>query len=241
MSTVTFIPITSPIQSTGDAFSVPNPLGVGLTSVQITMGAPGMIWLDGTLPFDDENIYLHTSDPTVAIQAFLTLNGTAGGLSAVSYFCQISDVVSEFPAFQRSAPGSVSDNQIQTWIYRSAARIMAALMQRGVDLTQPTLPNGQPVSFEQLNWLAELNEDAAASKLGAVLQSNVTLQPGEISIAGQRRRSFEAVMDDVRKGRYDAFWGLQSRLWGSVGGAETDRSTPGQRGENRAFGRNQEF
>jgi hypothetical protein len=154
----------------------------------------------------------------------------------VSYFCQISDVVSEFPAFQRSAPGSVSDNQIQTWIYRSAARIMAALMQRGVDLTQPTLPNGQPVSFEQLNWLAELNEDAAASKLGAVLQSNVTLQPGEISIAGQRRRSFEAVMDDVRKGRYDAFFVLPSRLVGTAGAESPRHQPPG----NRAFYRDWE-
>ena len=242
MASVLFIPITSPIQTTGSAFSVANPLGADLNAVQITMAAPGEIWLDPTDPFDDNFIYLHTSDPTVAIQAFLTLQSATGTVpSSGTGFCQISDVCAEYPTFQRNAANSVSDAQIQNWINRGAARIKAAFFKKGIDLTQPTLPNGQALSFDQLNWLCELNEDYAASKLGSVLQSSVTLQPGEITIAGTRRKAFEAAIAGILKGDQDAYFGIGSSIANSFGGAETDKSTPGERGENRFFGKNNQW
>lgn len=156
-------------------------------------------------------------------------------------YCQISDVAAPFPSFQRDANGSVTDAQIQNWIDRGASLIRAALYLKGIDLTQPLLPNGQPLSADQLNLLADRNEDYAASKLGAVLESNVTLQPGEISIAGQRRRMFEGFLADIKKGQYDAYFGIASSIAQSIGGAEADRSTPCERGENRLFGKNEDY
>lgn len=150
-------------------------------------------------------------------------------------YCQITDVVSEFPRFVRNAPNSISDAQIQAWIDQGAARIRAALMQRGIDPSTITL------STDQTNWLSSLNEDWAASKLAAVLEANISLQPGEVSVAQQRRRSFESVLGDIKLGRYDAFWSIQSRLANSIAGAEADRTTPHERGENRSFGKNQAY
>jgi hypothetical protein len=156
-------------------------------------------------------------------------------------YCQISDVVAEYSSFERNQTGSVSDTQIQAWINRGTSLINAAFFQKGIDLTQPKLPNDQAISADQMNWLIDLNEDYAASKLGAVLQSNVTLQPGEVSIAGQRRKRFETELANIGKGKYDAWFGIPSTIAESWGGGETDRSTPAARGENKFFGKNEDF
>jgi hypothetical protein len=137
----------------------------------------------------------------------------------------------------RGAAGSVSDAQIQTWIDRGASRIHAALFQRGIDPESGLRPDGQPFSGSQLAFLADLNEDYAAARLASVLESVNTLQPGEVSVAGQRRKQYETILADIRLGRYDAYFAQVSRIRGSIGGAETDSSTPSDRGENRGFGR----
>jgi hypothetical protein len=154
-------------------------------------------------------------------------------------YCQITDVTNAFPSFQRNAPGSIQDIQIQAWIDQYGAEIRALLMKRGFDPLNP--PGGVSLTPDQANWLTLRNADVVIGELGRALEGNVTLQPGEISTVAGRRKNYEKVMADVSKGEYDAFFGVPSRLWGSIGGAETDKSTPGQRGENRAFGRNQEF
>lgn len=150
-------------------------------------------------------------------------------------YCQISDVCAEFPRFARNSPGSVQDPAIQAWIDNAAARIDAALIQRGIT------PASIPLSADQQNWLRSLNLDAAVGRLALVLEAQVTLQPGEVSIAGQRLKQFEAVLNDVRSGRCDWFFGMESRLANSIAGAEADRSTPRERDENRSFGKNQIF
>jgi len=153
-------------------------------------------------------------------------------------YCTPDDVCAAFPGFVRNAAGSIQDTQIQDWIDQHAARVDAALLQRGFD---PQKPPSSGLVARQLNWLTALNADAAIGELGRALEGNITLQPGEVSLVSGRRKNYETVLEDIRKGRYDAFFGLQSRLWGSTGGAETDKSTPGERKENRTFGRNQEF
>ena len=164
-------------------------------------------------------------------------------------YCAISDVTDAFPSFQRQAAGSISDARIQTWIDQYASRIRAALMQRGVDpgwnsgtsVGTASLPGGATISVDQSNWLLLLNADGAIGELGRALEGNVTLQPGEISVVGGRRKNYEMVLAAVAKGAYDAYWGLPSRLAGSIGGAEEDHTTPRQRDENRQFGINQKF
>jgi len=156
-------------------------------------------------------------------------------------YCTVNDVGSVLPAMLRNAAGSVSDAQIQAWVDDGKARIRATLMQRGIDPDAATLPNGLPLSTDQSNWLRALNADYAASKLAAVLETVNTLQPGEVSVAGQIRKAYEAILADIRLGRYDAYFGQVSRLRSSVGGAETDSSTPDDRGENRSFGKKQVY
>lgn len=212
-------------------FAVAHGLGVVPESVTITMIGPGMIYLNSAIEADNVNVYLVATDYGLSCQLSAYPPGASPALGGG--YCAITDVVADYPAFQRSAPGSVTDSQIQNWINRGASLIRAALMQRDIDpgdassagiwpANAPLLPNGLPLSINQQLWLAELNEDYAASKLGAVLESNVTLQPGEISIAGQRRRHFEAVLKEIRDGKHDAYFGAASRIKG-IGGAEIRR------------------
>lgn len=152
-------------------------------------------------------------------------------------YCQISDVCADFPRFVRDSPGSVQDSAIQSWIDNAAARIDAALINRGI------APAATTLTADQQNWLRSLNLDAAVGRMGLVLEAQVTLQPGEVSLAGQRLKQFETTLNEVRNGRYDWFFGLQSRLRdpNAFAGADTDRSTPRERGENRAFGVNEDY
>lgn len=153
-------------------------------------------------------------------------------------YCQISDVTKAFPRFVRNATGSVQDADIQGWIDQHAARIDAALMQRGFDPQAPPTPG---LSARQQNWLVILNADGAIGELGRVLEGNVTLQPGEVSLVSGRRKNYETVLADIRLGRYDNFFGLVSRIRGSIAGAESTQDAPEDRRENRGFGRTQEW
>lgn len=156
-------------------------------------------------------------------------------------YCAITDVVAAFPNFVRNATGSIQDSQIQSWIDQHAARINAALAQRGINASSGVLPNGQALSADQSNWLIILNADAAIGEMGRALEGNVTFQPGEISLVAGRRKNYETTLNDIRGGRYDAYFGQVSRFTNTgtygFGGAEADDSTPAERGENRAFGR----
>ena len=156
-------------------------------------------------------------------------------------YCTVDQVCSEFPRFVRNAAGSIQDLQIQQWLDQAAARINAALAQRGIGqfingVFTPVNPFGQG----QLDWLTSLNLDAGIGRLGTVFQAQVTMQPGEISIAGQRLKQFETTLNDLRNGRYDNVFGMASRITGTAG-AEADHTTPRERGDNTPFGMNQKF
>jgi hypothetical protein len=226
------ITVTSPASGSLD-FTYAHGLGQAPDNVGITMTSAGMIWLDGTTAWDATYVYLHASDYNLT--ALLEVNGLAAPVAGG--YCGITDVTHAFPSFQRNATNSVQDSQIQSWIVQHAARIDAALIQRGFDPQNPPVP----LTSRQISWLQVLNADAAIGELGRALEGNITLQPGEISLVGGRRKNYETVLADIRLGRFDQFFGLKSRMWGSMAGAETDKSTPYSREENRAFGRNQKF
>jgi len=148
-------------------------------------------------------------------------------------YSTVDEVCSEFPRFQRNQAGSVSDAQIAGWLAGFAARIDSALAERGIVVADLTLTAAQAA------WLAALNQDAGVGKLGVVLQGNVTMQPGEYSLAAARGRQYEKVLAGVHDGVYDKFWGIQTKSkFGGVGGAEVAKTdTPEALGENRAFGK----
>jgi hypothetical protein len=154
-------------------------------------------------------------------------------------YCTVDDVCSEFPRFVRNAPGGVQDTQIQRWLDMAQTRIDGALAQRGIgQFTGGVFTPAIAFTPEQLSWLANANLDAGVGRLGTVLQAQITLQPGEVSIAGQRLKQFEATIQAIRDKKWDAFFGVQSWIRESMGGAETDRSTAQERGENRGFSKN---
>ena len=157
-------------------------------------------------------------------------------------YCTIDDVVKAFPNFQRNATGSVQDADIEKWIANWAARIDAALAERGVNLDTFV------ASARQLALLAALNEDGAVAELGSALQGTLTLQPGEYSVPASRRRSAEAALKQIIAGGCDVLFGMATATpattskFGGIGGAETAKEdTPEALEENRAFGKNQEF
>lgn len=153
-------------------------------------------------------------------------------------YATVDEICAAFPTFVRAAPGSVADAQIQKWIDDWAARIDSALLERGVNLATfvPTT--------RQANFLRGINVDGAVAELGAALQGTLTLQPGEYSLPAARRRSAERTLKQMAEGEHDALFGLEAEgmKFAGVGGAETTvDETPEDRGENRSFGKGQEF
>jgi hypothetical protein len=156
-------------------------------------------------------------------------------------YTTIDDVCASFPSVQRNAPGSVQDDQIQDWIDDWKARIRGAFLSRNID------PDALTLTADQMNFLRGLNRDGAIAELGDAVQGVITLQPSELALVGARRRSCERVVEQIKQGLYDVMFSGLARhveiepLFGGIGGAETDESTPQDRGENRAFGKDQVF
>lgn len=161
----------------------------------------------------------------------------------MSGYCTIDQVCAAFPQFQRDAPGSIQDSEIQSWIDGKKARIRAALLSRGFD------PDAQTNAADAQNFLREMNRDGAVAELGQALQGTVTLQPGEYSVAAERRKSFYAALTAMSKGDYDSLFqplisstqDVTPQLSG-IGGAEVpESSTPLAMGKRRAFYKEQIF
>jgi hypothetical protein len=156
-------------------------------------------------------------------------------------YCTVDDVCTAFPRFVRNAAGSVQDTQIQGWIDDRKARIRGAFLARLID------PDAVTLTADQANFLRALNRDGAIADLGDALQSELTLQPSEYSLAGSHRQGFERQIKEIKEGLYDALFSTLARhveiepLLGGIGGGETDRSTALDRGENKAFSKNQTF
>jgi hypothetical protein len=156
-------------------------------------------------------------------------------------YCTVDDVCTAFPRFVRNAPNSIQDTQIQDWIDDRKARIRAAFFARKID------PDAMTLTSDEANFLRALNRDGAIADLGDALQGNIALQPGEYSLAGARRKSFELQIEEIKQGLYDKAFSALARtveiepLLGGIAGGETDRSTAQDRGEDKAFSKNQVF
>ena len=158
-------------------------------------------------------------------------------------YCDVADVASGFPQFQRNQKGSIQDSQIQGWIADRKARIRSALLTRGYD------PDVLVLTEDQTSFLRALNRDGAMADLGDALQGTVTLQAGEYSVAQARRKSYETVLAEIKEGLHDQLFqpdvsrttDVTPQLRG-IGGAETDPfTTPVDLNQNRFFGKNQKF
>ena len=156
-------------------------------------------------------------------------------------YCTVDDVCTAFPRFVRNAAGSIQDTQIQDWIDDRKARVRSALYARAID------PDAMDLTPDQANFLRALNRDGAIADLGDALEGNVSLQPGEYSQAAERRKSFERQIAEIKQGLYDKFFSLLAKTveieptLGGTAGGETDRSNAFDRGEDKAFSKNQTF
>ena len=156
-------------------------------------------------------------------------------------YCTVDDVCTAFPRFVRNAPNSIQDPQIQDWIDDRKARVRTAFFARNID------PDAMTLTTDQANFLRALNRDGAIADLGDALQGNIALQPGEYSLAGARRKSFELQIKEIKEGLYDKLFSAIARTveieptLGGIAGGETDRSTAFDRGEDKAFSKNQTF
>ena len=156
-------------------------------------------------------------------------------------YCTVDDVCAAFPRFARNAANSIQDTQIQDWIDDRKSRIRAAFFARKID------PDAMTLTSDQANFLRALNRDGAIADLGNALQGNIALQPGEYSLAGARRKSFELQIQEIKEGLYDKLFSTLARsveiapLLGGIAGGETDRSTAFDRGEDKAFSKNEVF
>ena len=156
-------------------------------------------------------------------------------------YCTVDDVCTAFPRFVRNAANSIQDSQIQGWLDDRKARIRSALYARGID------PDAMTLTTDQANFLRALNRDGGVADLVDALQGNVSLEAGEESEATARRKSFELQIAEIKQGLYDKFFSQLARTveieptFGGTAGGETDRSTARDRGENKAFSKDQAF
>jgi hypothetical protein len=156
-------------------------------------------------------------------------------------YCTVDDVCTAFPRFVRNSSGSIQDSDIQDWLNNWKARIRGAFQSRQID------PDTLRLNADQAAFLRALNLEAGMAELGSALEGNVTLQPGEYSLPASRRRSCERQIEEIKKGLYDAMFSQLARhveiepLFGGTAGGETDRETAQDRGENKAFSKNQNF
>lgn len=156
-------------------------------------------------------------------------------------YCTVDDVCTAFPQFVRDAPNSIQDSQIQDWIDDHKSRIRAAFYARGID------PDALQLTADQVNFLRALNRDGAIADLGDALQGSVSLQPGEYSLAGERRKSFERRIEEIEQGFFDKFFSALARTaeiepsLGGIAGGETGRQRASERGENKSFSKDQLF
>ena len=145
-------------------------------------------------------------------------------------FTTIDAVAAHYPGFQRGVTNqNPADSQIQTWIDNQAARITAATVARGYDLTNLATANPQAEAL-----LSLINENAAAADLGDALFS--LLGPGSAAQGWANpntlRKSFENMMTEVRQGTYDKLFISTARTGdvfpglGGVAGQETDPTDP---------------
>jgi hypothetical protein len=163
----------------------------------------------------------------------------------VSY-CAVNDVAAGFPQFARNATGSISDTQIQGWIDDRKAQIRSAFLTRGFD---PDAPPNPPLTGDQSNFLRALNRDGAMADLGDALQSTITLQPGEYSIAAARRSIYKGVLKEITQGLHDKLFqpttartqDVAPLIKAVAGGDQDTTSTPASTGLNQFFGKNQVF
>lgn len=161
----------------------------------------------------------------------------------MSGYCSVADVCKAFPPFKREAVGNIADSDIQVWIDGRKARIRSALLSRGVD------PDAPAVTGDALVFVRALNLDGAIADLGDSLQNTMTLQPGESSLPGARRKSYETVLKEIMDGVHDSLFQPATAKtaevrsqFGGIGGGETDlETTPASRSENRIFGMNRRF
>jgi hypothetical protein len=156
-------------------------------------------------------------------------------------YCTVDDVCTAFPRFVRNAPNSIQDTQIQDWIDDRKSRIRSAFYARNID------PDAMTLTTDQASFLRALNRDGAIADLGDALQGNISLQPGEYSLASARRKSFELQIKEIKEGLYDKIFSAIARtveiepLLGGIAGGETDHSTAQDRGEDKAFSKNEIF
>jgi hypothetical protein len=156
-------------------------------------------------------------------------------------YCTVDDVCTAFPRFVRNTAGSIQDTQIQDWIDDRKARIRGAFLARLID------PDAMTLTADEASFLRALNRDGAIADLGDALQGNVSLQPSEYSLAGSHRQSFERQIKEIKEGLYDALFSPEARhveiepLLGGIAGGETDWSTALDRGEDKAFSKDQTF
>jgi hypothetical protein len=179
-------------------------------------------------------------------------------------YTTVDDVAGLFPTFKRGTPQqNPPDELIQTFIGDCASEIDSVLLRRfNESISQPPYSGNLvawlaalPLPIEAANILEKINRFGAAVQLAGVLASYGV--SGVAKLATQIEATYvehfgylNARGKDGKPmpaGPYDHLFDSQARtesprpLFGGIGGAETDHSTPEDRGEDRAFGRNQEF
>jgi hypothetical protein len=146
-------------------------------------------------------------DPNGNIQR-VSVAGTSGGSQ---------------PAWNATVSGTTTDNAV-TWVNLGQERLSL------LGLTPTQIPLAA-------NFLRSLNLAGAAADVADVLEANVTLQPGEVSMAAVKQKYFWQMIEEINKGRWDSIFKNPSRIVGTAGADTVIGQTPRDRGESTLLGK----
>jgi len=169
-------------------------------------------------------------------------------------YTDIDLVCSLFPTFKRGTPQqNPQDSVIETYLENDASKLRGKLLRRFEEsFAASNLPTvdawlaGLPQAQDAHNVLEELNRHGAAVALVDVfaaygvsgvrdLAAKILVPKYQELVAAFDRGEHDKLFDPLARGV------TPRPLFQGIGGAETDRSTPEDRGEDRKFGINQTF
>lgn len=239
--------------------------GVDATAVLIGSPAPAIdpdgtavdLTLKGGVPGANYTVsitIISTIGETYVGEILLVIEG--GAYTTVDAVCGM------FGTFVRNGPKGPSDGQIQAFINDEGAQIDAILQRRFQEaIAQPPFSGNfatwvDGFGQDQQYLLEKINRFGACGEMGIVFAA--TGQTLYQKLAAEYEAKAQTMLDRLNArdkdgkprqqgGDYDFLFDSLAKIesprdtFSGIGGAETDRSTPEDRGEDRAFGKNQKF
>ena len=114
-------------------------------------------------------------------------------------YCQVSDVLNDWPRFIQSLPNNITNAAIQQWIDIGKAEIRARFLRRSLDPDNPSSLGWSPplvsLTTDQANILLKFNVAYARLRFGHAAFAQMSA--GELKLVTEATREWESMIGNV--------------------------------------------